>query len=742
MGIERNMDFKPMFDDLGQQVGQQLQAGVQGAQDIEIKARLKFTDVDMPAGVALPSPNGGAGFLDPAHQLAADTVAMGKRWEHTNPFVPQGMYPDLARVHEQDRAARASGYWGGIRQNGFLHSMQEVQGGKFDPWMEYLQGGDRDEANEVSRAARRTGGHLITENAQGMKEAGKHISELMKTVDEAGKGTPKAAKASEEIERLIRLVARLGEAAKGAADEIGGSAGQAAKAELGKLEADATGGMIPAGTPGGGGFKLSPGELRMLAENPVSGGLAMAQSALWQKAAAAIGAKTLFGSEGAFSAMGGGVTAGAATAVAGAAALYGGFSVPEWLADSQISGWDHDKENLFADYRSSSLLGGKFDIRKTLGGEKNRKNLDPDRAWIDRDAVRRAAQAMGVSFAGAKDWDGTSVGAGNDLADSEFMNFLDTGVSRRNKEIGVADGTLESIMGQQIKSGSVSRDLPEMNMNIASLVGLTKENNKVGISGQESLHTLVTMNQKVESQNGFVSQETGKYLMGLERLLADTRDPSLRGGSGASAVMGISDKASMEMKAGLYSQFLNNPQAMEKSYDMAFGDGSLKKAFLAAKGDLGLLAQNVVNDPIAKLAFAQHQLQNGARGWDSRIALGYLGLNGGTHQELMAMDALKNGANPMDIAKGLWKEGKLGKDPESRAQDVEMMGNVAAKMGNLANSVDLVQKSMVALSTFIDLKVSQSVAKAEMKHIFSNNVDTRGEYERKHPNYNPAGHQR
>jgi len=54
-----------------------------------------------------------------------------------------------------------------------------------------------------------------------MGEAGKRISELMKQVDEAGKGTPKAAKASEEIERLIQRIGKLAEAARGAADEIG-----------------------------------------------------------------------------------------------------------------------------------------------------------------------------------------------------------------------------------------------------------------------------------------------------------------------------------------------------------------------------------------------------------------------------------------------------------------------------------------------------------------------------------------
>ena len=592
-GIEQNADYTPLLNQLQGSAVAGMQNAANAAGPLTIHANVVVDSMGAPGGLAPATPVPG-GYTDPTSgQTPAQASAMAQAWQFSSVNAPLGSYPNPMATPDIYRSARANEMWEGIQHQGFLYSLREVQGGQFDPWMGSLTGGSKLQADEVARAARRKEGHQIAGASEEMGSAGQKIYQLMQTIEAAGHGTPAAAKAAEEVAKLLAVIDRLAESAGKAADSIGGDAGAAAKTELQALAASAKGGMeAPGGgipVPSGGGApggRISAAKIAALVHNP-SGTLAgMAEMGLYGVAAKGLGS---FLSADAMMALG------IPAAVAGAGYL--GWNAPVWYGEWENKDAAEDATRRIQDARLSAVIGGRQgDLRGTLwNADRTGFSKETSRRQINTENVRQAIQALGVSFEGSSAF-------GNQM---DFYESLDKNVSRRNAEFGLADGSLESFIGQEMRSGGLKRE--DYVAGVDRLAGYLEAANKIGITSSEKLSTLAALNQSIVAKVGYLSSDTEHYMSGFQSFLENTGVAALRGQQGVQIMSENTSNWSNEAQAGLYSELMNMDKGtFDKTVRQAAGsDKAYENIMRATKGDRSTLAYLLLQQPNLQLQYRQ-----------------------------------------------------------------------------------------------------------------------------------------
>lgn len=655
--------------------------------------------------------------LDPAMTAAQQAASAGqRRWEFS-PLMfsgPHPAYPVPADVDPALHPQFASSIWSNLRQGqGMLGAIRGVQSGALDPWLEHLNGADSDDAQEVLRASRRTEAHQMLSDVSGIEAAGKRIADLMAMIEAAGRGTPAAAKAAEEVARLVKKIDGLGESAEENADRLGGTAGAAAREEIKRMSSAARQGQLPGGgsppSPRGGpGWSPSGSQLQQFAHDPGGAVVSMAEGALF-----AWGARAFAGKVGGFLGMGaaeagaagagaGGLGAGGAAAIgagtiaaAVAAAVAGavaGRALPEYLDKKLVEGSDHDMALYQRDAMLSIRMGKDFDVRGDFT-KPDRRTLRTEMAQYDRDAIGRAISAMGITMDGA-----LSGMESNPAMRTLAYDFLDKGLMRRDGSLGLESGSLAAFLGQSVKAGSTSRDLPSMQATVDKIAGLIEEANKTGVASSEKLAVLAQLGQLQQGRMGFVSQDSSDYLWGVQHLLERTGLASLRAGEGVKVMNAMGTGAPIETRAGVFAQFMG----MSKSDFEAAGIASAgsreawDSAVRGANGNRALLAGGMTESPAAVISYLQRFLARPEnQNVDPAALLHMSGLYGrvNTLQGLQAIDTIRR--NPgMDPRKLVEEAGLSG----SASRNVKE-GEATTLQGYVRDELKAAQSNVVIMKS-------------------------------------------
>jgi hypothetical protein len=500
---------------------------------------------------------------------------------------------------ERDLGPMGARRWAAIQQEGGIYALRNA-GAFYQRWGGVLGDRDRSEASMWGAIAGSPQGRRVEESFSGIERAGKKMSDLMSEYEQAGRGTPAAMRATEQMVKLHEAIQALAKSGSEAADAIGGDHGGKLKKELEEVTQLASSGKM--GGPGASGGGLTGdlvGFMRLAHGDPLGAARSIFGAKFLRRLNAALTADTLGGS---FDALGGGMAGAAAIGAASLAALYGGFKFGWGLQASSAHDAMGDAGKALDDYRLSNMLGAGTDIRGALytGGPDGRLHLNENsfayRGNLNMLQARRMLTAMGL---GAGGWHGG------------FESQFTTGetIYKKALDFGVDDTALAGVVGASVRGGMTRRGGGSVEQLLSWIGGLIAEGNKNGVASNETLGVIASLGQMEQARMGFVSQSSMRYLSNVTRVFNASGVDALKGQGGLSTIQKLGANQNQVFNTTLALEFLTpdgqlTPAAWKQVVAAMGGDEGRAKELVERLGPQ-FVAQLLANDPGNKVKWSQ-----------------------------------------------------------------------------------------------------------------------------------------
>jgi hypothetical protein len=397
----------------------------------------------------------------------------------------------------------------------------------------------------------------------------------------------------------------------------------------------------------------------------------------------------------------------AAVPLAKIAAPIAGFYAGMKINDSTLEAGLQDATSHLSD--NSLSAGAGVDIRgNTLYQGTNRKAATTN---LNLDYIRRGSSAFGMSFAPM-----AAAMGGKPGDDFHAYNLMDSTYKTANR-IGVGGDALAGFMGQSAMSGAVNgSDQGAMNKLLKRIAESTEEASKHGVSGNQHLATLASLQQVAQSKSGYLTEHGSGIMLNLATMLNASNNPATKGQNAMGAVNALLGNDNEQALVYGMSRMLDGGMGKFNKGGRAIAERQLGAKTLENMEKGGYtpadIAKEAAETPAAKLEHAQMLLKQGGRGMPAKLQdfiLGLAGVGGGQAANLkqMLINGPPVGSDPEFMKKALGMTG--GGNPE-RDKDTGGAEALLAK-SLLALNVDKTARSFVTLNEVIGMNIALERAK-------------------------------
>lgn len=590
----------------------------------------------------------------------------------------------------KDPASMAASRWASLQQGGAIHTMRNV-GSFYQQWGGSLGGQDKEQASMWAAMTASPGGRKVEDAFSGIERGGKKMAELLGEYESAGRGTPAALRATEQMIKLQQAIEGLADAGKEGADSIGGAHGKSMRSEIENISNLALAGKLPGGAvpAGGGGLTATMGDFMRLAHGDVTGAAtSIFGSGVLKSLNAALTAKDLAGAS---AALGGGASGAAAIGAASLAALYGGFKFGWGIQSSSAEAGMRDAGKALDDYRLSNSLGAGFDLRGLT--------YTNDRLMVDQSKLaymRNLNMPMARRMLG-----GMGLGAGGFQGGGDGMLLSADSIYRKALDFGVDDGALSGFVGASIRSGETGRSEGGVDGLLRRIGGLISEGNKNGVASSEKLGVLVSIRQAEQARMGFVTEGSSRYMENVSRVLDAAGPSSLKGQGGAGFMQKLAGNENPVFNSMLALSFIDpngqlTPEAWTQLVAAYEGDSDRAKRVLSENGPQWV-AQQLASSGGNRMAFTKRMLNGPLAGANGYVRSAFLMEGRMSLNDAGGLDAITQGRDPasMEAARG---GDKAPDAARKEASDYEAIAALSLMTGEVLETT----RSLKAMKEFID----------------------------------------
>lgn len=445
---------------------------------------------------------------------------------------------------------------------------------------------------------------------------GARLSYLLQKI-ESGKDI--TGNAAQEADRLQATLAKVAQAARDSAKALGDEE-KALKASQAESEASAGRMGGGGGAAGGGGYSF--GQIVGMATNPMGYAKQTATSIIGDLMAE------------------GGLLAGTAgAAVAGAALLVGsayvGYKVNERLASQASS--DAAKET--SDFLLSRNAGQSFDFREGLfTADRQGPMWKTDGGYqLSNNEIRSFIRGMGV---GVDNWQSHPGWSRND-------SMAETGMLTANYayRMGTSTEQLSNMIGASIRSGAITAGDEGVKNYLAIIAGATSEAAKQGVTTNEKLQSIATLNQRSAAASGFLTASAQSLNLQASGALQATGDKALQGQLGTNAIRGLAGNGNDEARAREIGFMLDSNGKLRPEYQALVDANPYLKELQRDMGD-AMVASALLDDDSVRASVNQRGIRSMMGSGMSAIqASGLMGVSGTLSQRALYTygAALKSG---------------------------------------------------------------------------------------------------
>jgi hypothetical protein len=437
---------------------------------------------------------------------------------------------------------------------------------------------------------------------------GSRLGYLLQKIEGGKDATGNAAMEAERLKDSLSLVA---DKARDAAKAMGKD-GLASKID----EAEAAAGMGK-NRPQQQAHGAGAGDLMSMLRNP---------EAAMQRGLMGMVENILGGSGG-----GGGIMSVLGPVAAVGGGIYGGWKINEHLAGQAVS----DSQKAIRDAMLSNAAGGGFDLRGELYDEKRSgvktwggtwDNGTSRKNYVSNEEIRRVLSGSGISF---NNWSG-----GGAVIDSSMD------IAKHAYGMGVGTEQMAGIVGAGIKTGAVSPTEASVTHYLQIIAGATDKAAQQGISTNEKLGVIASLNQRTVQAMGFLSPELQKLNLQASGALEATGDPALKGQLGAGVLQTMAGNGNDASRARMLGTMLDGNGKLKGRYLAMVQANPMLSRMLSTEGDV-ITANAMLDDPTMRASVAQPMWDKMLEGGISPLQAGRLtGVNSGSSmKDYLAVDA-------------------------------------------------------------------------------------------------------